>query len=440
MTENNTVNANKKATILQAVKAIAVLVVICLVCCLLLALCNDLLYISPEEKLGRKIAKIYPGIFTVDNNFDKQPNSKFAKESYGEILQVYKSTDGDYVLQSKGNGGYNEGSVTLYVAIDAKKETIVGWAIESESGQTLISNITQKHQQQWYVGTRVDGDLSMGNNKVAQTTRTSNAINNAIRMAANYCTKALGMGVDYEGEAKSAVIAWLTSANEQYADYQLQNYEGLFNGKYDGKTLKAILSDNDNQLSYYFRAGGALGNVQAFVYGTDNNRKVVVVDDQYQIVAKSDNVDGTEQFVTNILTNKVYVNAFGGSTRYAYILSSSTEGNVTTYTVVGLKIGTEPNNYILVIEIKEAQAGGYGEVVSATLSTDPNGDGFVPGYPSPEDANNLINSGALVGATLATIDSIRAENKKANATQSADLIAIAVKAALADFDANLLHA
>ncbi len=50
--------AMKRGTVLQALKAIAVLVVICLVCGALLALCNDIFYISPEERARREEAKI----------------------------------------------------------------------------------------------------------------------------------------------------------------------------------------------------------------------------------------------------------------------------------------------------------------------------------------------------------------------------------------------
>lgn len=57
------VNNNEKGTALQAVKAVAVLVVICLVCCLLLALCNDLLYVTEEEKFNRAMKDLSRVLF-----------------------------------------------------------------------------------------------------------------------------------------------------------------------------------------------------------------------------------------------------------------------------------------------------------------------------------------------------------------------------------------
>ena len=51
------------------------------------------------------------------------------------------------------------------------------------------------------------------------------------------------------------------------------------------------------------------------------------------------------------------------------------------------------------------------------------------------DTEKLITS--LVGATSATIDSVYESDKVSGATQSANLITVAVKAVLADFDANV---
>lgn len=434
MTNTNATSANKKATILQAVKAIAVLVIICLICCLLLALCNDLLYISEEEKFNRKLAKIYPGTFTVDTSFSQTPVKEFAAEpNYGNIVKVYKSTDGDYILQSKGIGGYNNGSVTLYVAVSATEDTIVGWGIESSDGQTFIANISDKYQKEWYIGTRVDGDLSLGGNKVSGTTMSSTAVNNAINMAAYYCMNALGIGSNPVGDAMQAVIDLLTDADEGYADYTLENASGIFAATYDGKTIDALLSDDDNAITYYLRGTGANGDVQAFVYGNDENRKIVALTKTGKIL--SENVEGTEQFVTNIDTHKVYASSLPSKlTRYALITDiDTTDSSKTVYTVVGLKAGSmQPKNYVLKLDVVEEN--GAGKITAATIEV----DGFVSGQPSQENANKMAS--VLVGATTATFDAWYAAGKVSGATQSADLIAIAAKAALADFDASLATA
>ena len=430
----NTSNANKRILIWQSVRAVATLVLICLVCCLLLALCNDLLYISEEEKFNRKLAKVYPGTFTMDTKYNQNPVSDFADNpNYGSILKVYKSVEGDYILQSRGIGGYGNGTVTLYVAISASDSTIVGWAIESNNGQTFIGNITEKYTKEWYVGSRVDGDLSLGNNKVSGTTLSSTAINNAINMAAFYCMNALGIGSNPVADAMNAVIELLTAEDEGYAGYTLENHSGIFAGSYNGKTVEAMISDSSNKITYYFRGTGVNGDVQAFIYGNDDSRKIVVLSGDSEIICKSSNVEGTEDFVTNITTNKIFA-SFLPNDRYAYIAEIKTEGTKKIYTVVGLAVGVTPKNYVLTIEIDNV--GGVGTITKAAIAD--GGNGFVSGQPSEANANKMVT--VLEGATTATFDAVYKNGKVGGATQSADLIAIAAKAALADFDASLLRA
>ena len=140
------VNNNEKGTALQAVKAVAVLVVICLVCCLLLALCNDLLYVTEEEKFNRAMRKIYPEFSLAE---EVALDSKYSSNAtYGEVLSVVKSTDGAYILQTKGIGGFSSGTITIYVAVTGgENPTIAGWTILANEGQSFIGNITSNHQK-----------------------------------------------------------------------------------------------------------------------------------------------------------------------------------------------------------------------------------------------------------------------------------------------------
>ena len=78
-----------------------------------------------------------------------------------------------------------------------------------------------------------------------------------------------------------------------------------------------------------------------------------------------------------------------------------------------------------------AEENGAGKVTAITMVN----NGFVPGDPSEENANKLLTS--LVGATSATVDGIYTSDHVAGATQSANLITVAVKAALAQFDATV---
>lgn len=93
--------AMKKGTVIQAVKAIAVLVIICLVCGILLALCNDLLYVSDDVKFDRAMQKIYPNFKKADDS--PALDTANAKTPYGEVLDLVKSSDGAYILTAKSS-------------------------------------------------------------------------------------------------------------------------------------------------------------------------------------------------------------------------------------------------------------------------------------------------------------------------------------------------
>lgn len=421
---NNQAPAKAKSTVMQAVKAIAVLVVICLVCCLLLALCNDLFYISDEDKFNRALSKVYPG-FVRDTAFPQEPDSKFAQNgTYGSVLNVYKSTDGNYILQSKGIGGFSSGTVTIYVAINAADATIVRWTIDSNEGQSFIGNINATAQNSWYAGVRVDGDLSLGNNYVQGTTMSSTAVNNAINMAAYYCMNALNVGSNPEGEAKEAALALLGA---DFASYELAGAGNVLTAKVGDNTVSALLSDGGDTISYYFRATGDKGDVQVFVYGEDENRKIVALTAGGMV--KTKNVADGDAIVTKIQTNKIVSYTFGSYTAYAVITGAEASDGKTVYTVAGLKISTVPNTYVLKVTVTNDNGTGKVEAIEATTS------GYVPGAPAQADTDKLLTS--LVGATSATIDGTYNSDKVAGATQSANLITVAVKAALADFDANV---
>lgn len=414
--------------VIQAIKTVAVLVAICLVCVILLALCNDLLYVSDQEKFNRTIRKVYEG-FDEDTSFNTTPDSAYkSNTNYGEILEVRKSKDGAYVLTSKGTvGAFNGGSVTILVAISGNPDPVIlGWALQANEGQTFIANITESHQKTWFVGDSISNvqanvTPNAGQGKGSGATYTENALANAINMACYYCQNALGLGANPEGDAKKAVLALL---GDDFASYTL-NQVNVSSATVDGTTkVKDALSDSDNALTYLFGGSGEQGNVFAYVYGEGDDIKIVAVTDNG--VVTSDNVTGNEDFVANIVANPIYTFTYGTYQAYA-IITNSAEG---VYTVAGLKVGTLPNTYVLNVTIA-TNADGVGEVSTIELVS----NGYVPGQPAETDTNKLVTS--LVGATSVTIGSLYDSNKVTGATQSANLIRVAVEAALAHYDANL---
>ena len=403
---------------------IAVLVCICLVCVLLLALCNDLLYVSPEEKFNRTIRKVWDGYGAGVQFTEKTVDSKFSSNpNYGEVLEVRSASDGSYVITSKGTvGAFGGGSVTILIAIGPNPEAkILGWALQGNEGQTFIANITEKHQKEWFVGSTVSDvqatvTPNAGQGKGSGATYTENALANAVNMACYYCQNALKLGANPEGDAKDAVLALLTEKGiEGYTSDNLS----AFGSK---SALGTELDGASDQLKYVFVSSSEDSLTIAYTYGEGDGIKIVVVKDG-KLIAQSANVTGDEDFVTNILAKPLQEIAVTATVKlYAFI--TGIQSNV--YTVIGIKLGSyTPNDYTLTVTISAD-----GKVEAITIVE----DGYVAGAPSKDDANKLANT--LVGASLDDIDSKYASDKVSGATQSADIIMAAVKAALTHFDAN----
>ena len=406
----------------QWVIPIAVLVVICLVCGLLLALCNDLLFIDDDTRLSRSMQKVYPDFKLKE---EKAVDTKVTA-SYGKINRVLLSTDGTYVIEALGTGGYQGGSVTLYVVVGSDA-LIKGWAVKENDKQSYIDRIPSNAGSTWYVGKDVSSELALEMTG-ATVVLTSTAINNAINMAAYYCRTALGLGEDPEGDAMQATMELL---GDEYGSYTLKKVN-LGSTTIDGKTKATdALSDDNNKLTYLFTGTGDNGTIFAYVYGKDEIKIVVVKDGE--VLAKTENVTGEEAFVDSIVKHPFYTFTYGTYSAYAVIVDNDSS----VYTVSGLGIGTMPTTYSLVVTIKTNDSG-VGEVESIELLKDGDtvvGNGFVPGAPTEPDANILIEK--LVGATSATIATLYDGNKVSGATQSANLIRAAVEAALVHYDATL---
>lgn len=419
------VNNNEKGTALQAVKAVAVLVVICLVCCLLLALCNDLLYVTEEEKFNRAMRKIYPEFSLAE---EVALDSKYSSNAtYGEVLSVVKSTDGAYILQTKGIGGFSSGTITIYVAVTGgENPTIAGWTILANEGQSFIGNITSNHQKTWFIGDSISEvqSVSAGNGFGSGATYSEMAICNAINMAGYYCMNALGLGSNPEGEALQAVMDLLGA---DYASYTLTGRGNVLSANAGSGTVATLLSTDTDTLSYLFTGTGDKGDVQAFVYGEGDGIKIIVVTDSG--IVTSENVADGDAALLAVQSKPLYTTTLGSYTAFALTTSVEAGADSTVYTVAGLGIGTVPSTYVLKVTVTNDS--GAGKVSAIEIAT----NGYVPEAPSQADTDKLATS--LVGATSATVDGIYTSDHVAGATQSANLITVAVKAALAQFDATV---
>lgn len=288
-----TENSQKKGTVLQAVKAIAVLVVICLICGGLLALCNDLFYVSQAERDRRAEAKInatlkevYPDLSnpqTIAVNKDYATNP-----SYGTVVKVVKSADGAYVIAAETKGGYDpKTNITVLVAISADAK-IVNWKVSDRGGETWMADKVEPYNKEWYIGEQISTDLPV---LKAGATLSATSLNNAIKMASYYAMNVLNLGSNPEKDALTAIAALLEGT--QYADYEFTANSDL--------DYRSALSDAENTMSYYFVGSkeGAEGILEAYVYNVDTEPQAVILkgnlgfDERHEasaVIAKSETI------------------------------------------------------------------------------------------------------------------------------------------------------
>lgn len=262
----------KSSNFLTSVKIVSVLLAICIVCGVLLALCNDLLYIDDETKFNRAMQKVYPD-FKRDTSFDETPVAG-AKDlaGVGSVSKVYRSIDGTYVVEAIGYGGFSSGTVTMYVAIGGTTPNvkIKALGITANVGQSWVAKVDQKSLNNAYVGKNIQ-DVSAitlgGNYKIGGTTYTSTAVLNSVKAAANYCITGLKLVSTPESEARDAVIDLL--------------------GNYDYTTITDETYKTALGYDFYFTAVKEGESYDVYVFGN--------ADDGYQIVAINNTLTHTDR-------------------------------------------------------------------------------------------------------------------------------------------------
>ncbi len=288
--------SEKSSNFVTSLKMISVLLVICVVCGALLALCNDLLYIDDETKFNRAMQKVYPE-FDRDASFSETPVAEYKQVAgLGSISKVYRSKDGTYILESTGTGGFNPGgTVSMYVAIGGQTPnvTIKALVITANVGQSWIAKVGQKDLDKAYVGKNIK-DLASAQfsaeYKLGGTTWTSTAILNCVKMAVSYCVEGLKLVSTPESEARDAAIALLG----------------------DGYTFTTVVNADYTTalgVSFYFTAvkEGAPA-LDVYVYGDkDSGHQIVALNSELlhadrnsdtAVIAKSEGIDN--QLVTKV--------------------------------------------------------------------------------------------------------------------------------------------
>lgn len=190
-------------------KCVTILLAISLIAGGLLSVLNDILYVSPEERTGRALTKIYNRslasseyeiVLDADNE-DSPVVCKKGDETFGEIQKIFlvgkdneSDTEYDMLFKAQGNEGYKNGTVTAWIKVefnsDSKKITKV--IIESYEKQTLMSKLDDKYLKGFLIDisdeyqTYFSSNKKTGNNPVSGATKSAQAGCNSVNCVLNY--------------------------------------------------------------------------------------------------------------------------------------------------------------------------------------------------------------------------------------------------------------
>lgn len=198
-------------------KCVSVLLIIMVTSGGLLAILSDVLFVSPSERTGRALKKIYgkdvssyETIIDSDGS-DETKNTPYAdKKGYGEIKKIYKvlgETEDSYdmLFMSVGKEGYKNGTITLWVKVSFSASQPNGRIdkviLESYEKQTLMSKLGASFYDGFLTDVTDDylsgkvftpnaGDKDNSINLVSGATKSANAGCNAVNCVLCYLSEA----------------------------------------------------------------------------------------------------------------------------------------------------------------------------------------------------------------------------------------------------------
>ena len=190
--------AKSKKSLNPSVLAVLVLVVIALVSGGLLAILNDLLYVSDEERTARSLNKVYASESFTELEIDADYASN---ADYGEIVYLYEAADGTIIISARGQKGW-KGQSEIVMAVN--NGTIVNMIVSTYGGDDKTTSIDADYLKQ-YTGMQVTVDLkftvsgeagAVDVSSGASATHTMGSICSAANMAVYYLVNSDVMGGD----------------------------------------------------------------------------------------------------------------------------------------------------------------------------------------------------------------------------------------------------
>lgn len=186
-------------------RCIAVLLVLAVVLSGLLAILSDILYVSPEERTGRAIKKIYgeDKIYSTILDIDGATPSSPIEYDFGKINKIYQVGDSasssfDILFQTEGYEGYKYGTITVWVKVSVNNGvySIAQVILESYTKQTLMSKLDGNYYSNFNLTDVTNAYLSgeffttnaqaTNGNPVTGATKSANAGNNAVNCVIKY--------------------------------------------------------------------------------------------------------------------------------------------------------------------------------------------------------------------------------------------------------------
>lgn len=192
-------------------RCIVVLMCIALVAGALLSIMNDLLFVSPEERVARTVKSIYGQEMAYTVVYDRVYQMALPEDArifyeytdgrvvaaqaegqtyVGFVNSVYRLEDGNYLIKATGMQGYKQGTITVWCVARMEGEHFVELrdvSVAEYDKQTLMSKFT-KSVLGGYRGTEPFDAVVSG------ATYSSTALNNALNVALSYM-----QGLDEEG-------------------------------------------------------------------------------------------------------------------------------------------------------------------------------------------------------------------------------------------------
>jgi len=188
-------------------RCIFTLLVIAVISGGLLAVLNDVLYVSAAERTERAIAKIYgekksvsDDDILIDADSSDESKNKPVEYEFGSVNKLYRIGD-DLLFQTTGYKGYKNGTVTLWVLVSENDGvySITKVVLESYEKQTLMS----KFGTEYYDGFKLEdvtANYKEGEGYFSANASTGNQPNTgATYTAAAHCN-AVNCVVKYLGE------------------------------------------------------------------------------------------------------------------------------------------------------------------------------------------------------------------------------------------------